>query len=119
MDNQTTTPPMSPVPPTPPPTHSTNTGMALLAYLGILIIIPFVTEAHKDPFVKFHLRQGLVLIILEVITWFLMTIPFGFMIAWLLWLGILVLIIIGVANAAAGKENELPVVGHWGSKFNF
>src|SRR5437773_412414 len=107
MDNQT--PPMPPAAPTPPHSGSSNSGMAILAYLGILIIIPFLAESHKDPFVKFHLKQGLVLIIAEVIAWFILIIPFGFMIAWLVWLGILVLVIIGIVNAANGKQTELPV----------
>lgn len=108
MDEQTT-----------PTDHHSNTGMAILAYLGILIIIPFLAESHKDPFVKFHLKQGLVLIITEVIAWFLWIVPLGFLIAWLVWLCIFVLIIIGVVNAASGKQKELPVIGHFSSKFNF
>ena len=44
-----------------------NTLMAVLAYLGILILVPFLTDAKKDPFVKFHLKQGVALIIVEVV----------------------------------------------------
>jgi len=43
--------------------------MASLAYLWILIIIPFFTDAKDNPFVKYHLKQGLVLIIFEVVGW--------------------------------------------------
>jgi uncharacterized membrane protein len=94
--------------------------MAVLAYLGILIIVPFLTDAKNDPFVKYHLKQGLVLIIFEVITWFVEVIPFiGYMIGWLLWLATLVLIIIGIMNAAQNKEQELPVIGQYAKNFNF
>ncbi|HOE15288.1 MAG TPA: hypothetical protein PLH82_01145 [Candidatus Paceibacterota bacterium] len=38
-----------------------NTGMAILAY--ILFFIPLLTDSKKDPFVKYHVKQGLVLFI--------------------------------------------------------
>ena len=38
-----------------------NAGMAIVAYL--LFFIPLLTEARKDPFVRYHVKQGLVLFI--------------------------------------------------------
>ena len=112
-------PPNLPPPPG-PAGQSNNTLMAVLAYLGILIIIPFLTEAHKDPFVKFHLKQGLGLIILEVISWFVWIVPMiGWVIGWLLWLFVLIMIIMGIINAASGKMKELPIIGEIAKKFNF
>ena len=94
--------------------------MAILAYLGILIIVPFLTDAKNDPFVKFHLKQGLVLIVLEVISLFVNVVPIlGWIVGFLLWLAILILIVTGVINAASGKMKELPLIGHFASKFNF
>ncbi|MBI3952570.1 MAG: hypothetical protein HY336_01275 [Candidatus Doudnabacteria bacterium] len=119
--NQQTPPNTQPqIPPPQPVGQSNNTLMAVLAYLGVLIIIPFLTEAHKDPFVKFHLKQGLALVILEVISWFVWIVPvLGWLIGWLLWLFIIVMIIMGIMNVASGKMKELPILGEIAKKFNF
>jgi len=94
--------------------------MAIFAYLWVLIIIPFLTDAKSDPFVKFHLKQGLMLIILEVVAWFIETIPFiGWMLGWILSLITLVLVIIGIMNVVNGEEKELPWIGHYAKNFNF
>jgi len=55
-------------------TDKKNTGMAVVAYF--IFFLPLLTEAKKDPFVKYHVRQGLGLLIaffaLRFITLFLM-----------------------------------------------
>jgi len=92
-----------------------NVGMAVLCYLGILVLVPLLTDAKNDPFVKFHIKQGLVLLIVDIIASFIFWIPF---IGWILWLGIVILFIMGIVNAAGGKEKELPLIGSFGSKIN-
>jgi len=108
--------------------HSGKAGsgniMAVFAYLWILIIIPFLTDAKNDPFVKYHLKQGLALIIFEAIGWvagwFLVWVPvIGWLIMTLWWLASLVLLIIGIMNVLNGHEKELPLIGQYASKFNF
>jgi uncharacterized membrane protein len=99
-------------------------AMAVFAYLGILLIIPFVTDAKNDPFVKYHLKQGLALIIAEAIGWFVTLfigwIPFlGWLIVLLFWLACLVLTIVGIMNVLNGTEKELPWIGQYGKSFNF
>ena len=91
----------------------------MLAYLGILIIIPFLTEAKHDPFVKFHLKQGLVLLIGWVIAMVLYRIPLIGILAGILDLGLLILAIVGIVNAVSGKQSELPIVGGFAKSFNF
>jgi len=139
MDEPITVPvpePVVPVPPPPaPPAGQTvdlsgNKGMAILAYLGILIIVPFVTEAKNDPFVKFHIKQGLAVIVAGIILWAL-SFVFAIMTAmvplfgmlYLLWpliyLGLFIVDMIGILNAASGKTKELPIIGSWGNKFTF
>ena len=98
--------------------------MAVFAYLWILIIIPFLTDAKDDAFVKYHLKQGLALIIFELIGWvagwFLIFIPvLGWFIMWLWWIAELILVIIGIVNVLNGKEKELPFIGHYGANFKF
>jgi len=52
---------------TPPGTASPNRGiMLVLAYLGILAVIPLVTEKN-DPEVQWHAKHGLVLCVVEII----------------------------------------------------
>ena len=95
-----------------------NKLMAILSYLGPLVIISYIS-AKDDLFVKFHIRQGLVLLVIEVVVWFL-----G-MILWPLWLLLnlinlvaLVLAIIGIINASQGQQKSLPLVGSYAKYFN-
>lgn len=117
--------PQAPIIPTPAqqPPHQENKShnklMAVLAYLGILIVIPFLVSP-QDRYVKFHLKQGTVLLITWIIIWALsiIEIPFNFLTP-LLSLGVFVLTIIGIVNAISDKEKELPLIGHLGDKINF
>jgi uncharacterized membrane protein len=85
-----------------------NKGMSILAYLGILVLIPIF--ARKDsPFARYHSNQGLILLICWVIVailrriwWLLGTV--GGLIGF-------ILMIIGIVNAANGRAKELPLVG--------
>lgn len=118
----TSVPPVSNnVPPTAPVSgQSNNTLMAVLCYLGILIIVPFVTEAKNDPFVKFHIKQGLALIISIIIGMFIGIVPIlGWILAPLLALFNLIMVIVGIVNAATGKQKQLPLIGGIAKNFNF
>ena len=92
-----------------------NIGMAILCYLGILFIIPLLTDAKNDPFVKFHIKQGIVLLIAWVITGVISWIP---VVGWLAGIAVFVLWLIGIINAASGKQTPVPVIGQFGEKFN-
>jgi uncharacterized membrane protein len=113
--------PSMPPPPNPGPTpQQANTGMAIISYLGLLVLIPLLTEAKNDPFVKFHIKQGLIVLIGLVLASFIMAIPvLGWFLGPLLWLVSIVLMVIGIMNAANGKQVELPVVGKFASNFHF
>jgi len=94
-------------------------GMGILSYLGPLVIIPLVT-AREDSFVKFHIKQGLVLLISAVIVSAISGVfaPFAFIIN-LANLGIFVLAIIGIVNVFAMSEKEVPFLGHYAKYFTF
>lgn len=84
----------------------------ILSYLGILVIVSLVAK-KDDPFVKFHIKQGLVLLAIEVIIWILSSM----LMIWSLWplyrilnLGLLVLSILGIINVTQNKEKPLPLV---------
>ena len=100
--------------------------MNILAYLGILFLIPmFVNKESK--FTKFHVNQGIVLCIFSVAG----TIVFGIIgaivgmipfIGWMIGLVvslvslaysivILVFTILGIVNTCTGKAKELPLIG--------
>ncbi len=100
--------------------NNTNIVMSLLCYLGALIIIPLVTDAKKDPYVKFHIRQGLLLLITGIGVWIVSIILGVPVLSWilvsLLWLGLLALVITGVINSVSGKKNVLPVIGKYTDK---
>jgi len=96
--------------------------MAILAYLGPLVIISFAV-AKEDPFVKYHIKQGLVLLVIEAIIWILGATFFPTYMLWMLLrlanLCTLILSIIGIIYAAKGEEKELPIVGSFSKHFKF
>ena len=96
---------------TPSSSSNNNTLMGVLSYLGVLVIIPFLM-ARDNSFVKFHIKHGVVLAVIEIVLWaisgmFWMLSP----IIGILELAILVLSIIGIVNVVQNKEKELPLVG--------
>lgn len=91
-----------------------NKVMAILAYFGLLVLIPLFA-AKESPFARFHANQGLILLIAGFVIWLVSTVltfvsPF-FGIISLLNIVILVFAIIGIINAAKGEMKELPLVG--------
>jgi uncharacterized membrane protein len=108
-----------------------NKGMAIIAY--ILFFVPLIAGAHKtSPFVKYHANQGTILfltalamgVVLNIVlailgAIFLATFAFGLLgvftaIFSLLYIFPVVLLVLGIVNAAGGKMKPLPVIG----KFN-
>ena len=107
-----------------------NKGMAIIAYIGILCLIPLLTgDYKKSPFLKFHTNQGLVLwifavgaliatgILTTILTSLLWRLYSSFLLIViglfmpLVSICILVLAILGIINAVNGRMKPLPVVG--------
>ena len=89
--------------------------MSILAYIGILVLIPLFAEKN-NPYVRFHVNQGFVLFILSIaasiVSTIFMFIPvFGAILVSLVSLAQLALMIIGIVNAATDSAKELPVIG--------
>lgn len=96
--------------------------MAVLAYFGILVLIPLFAAKHSR-YARYHTNQGLALCIAAIIY----SVVYGILssvllaISWRLYfvltiLGVVsifffVLMIIGIVNAAGGKIKPLPLVG--------
>lgn len=90
-----------------------NKGMGILGY--IIFFIPLLA-AKDSPFAKYHANQGLTLLLtllainvigsfIPIIGWVLV-IPLGNLL-------ILVLAILGIINAANGKQLPLPLIGKY------
>ena len=99
--------------------HTKNIGMAIVAY--IIFFVPLLTDAKDDPFVKYHVKQGLVLFIGYLIAWAVGMIPFigWFFLLPLLNLFLFILLIIGIIHAAQGEQKPLPVIGQFADNFKF
>lgn len=80
-----------------------NKVMAVLAYIGWLILIPLlVSPAKNSPFVRFHTNQGLILFIASFIIGLIPCIG---------QIACLILMVLGIVNAANGQAKELPILG--------
>ena len=96
---------------------SNDKAFGALGYVGILFLIPLL--AGKTEFTRFHANQGLVLFIigvaLGIVSGILSVIPFigwlGMIIGGLGSLATLILMILGIVNAAQGEMKPLPVIG--------
>ncbi len=94
--------------------------MAVIAY--ILFFVPLLTKSKNDPFVKYHVKQGLVLFIANVaVSIVLRLIPSIFYLIALpvLDLCILGLLVQGIMHAVAGEQKPLSVIGKFSDKFKF
>jgi uncharacterized membrane protein len=82
-----------------------------------LVIISYLV-GKDDSFVKFHIKQGLVLLSIEVALWLLVYILPSF---WRIWhiLNIVTVILsaLGIFYVIQNKQKELPVVGDWAKYF--
>lgn len=96
-----------------------NKGMSVLAYIGFLFLVPLLA-CPNSKFARYHTNQGLVLFLSEfalgVVTGILGIIPIaGLIIGGLLsavgGIFTLVLMIMGIINAAQGQAKELPLIG--------
>jgi uncharacterized membrane protein len=105
------------MPQTTPPTPAGDdtTLMGVLAYIGPLVIVPYLM-AKDNAFVQFHVKQGFVLFGIElaiyVVSGFIFySIMMLYPILSLLNLGCLILSIIGIVYVVQRKEEQLPLVG--------
>ncbi len=96
------------------------TLMGMLAYIGPLVLIPYFL-AKDNSFVRFHVQQGLVLFVIEIILWVLDGFMFYSHFLWniltLINFGLLILSVIGIVNVLQKKEKELPLVGNYAKNF--
>ncbi|MBI2984836.1 MAG: hypothetical protein HYY50_04400 [Candidatus Kerfeldbacteria bacterium] len=84
-----------------PPTSDQNL-LAALSYAWIVSLVMLLARP-KDDFVKFHAKQGLVLLIAHLV-WIIPIL--GWILGFLVW----VAMIVGFLNAWRGRRYEIPLV---------
>ncbi|HCF61495.1 MAG TPA: hypothetical protein DFS52_26300 [Myxococcales bacterium] len=98
--------------------------MLVLAYLGILALIPLLT-VKDSAYVQWHAKQGLALALVWL-GWAIAASMLGFIpiVGWLVWfvgclghLGLLVLTIMGIVKAFEPNRWRIPVVSSIAEKF--
>lgn len=101
-----------------------NKVMAVLAYLGILVLVPLFA-ARESRYARFHTNQGLVLAIAQFAWTFVSRIIVSAVgavnetvsliiggVCSLVSIAFAVLTVIGIINAAKGTAKELPIIGN-------
>lgn len=95
-----------------------NRGMAVISYLFCLCLIPLLLKS-KDKFVYHHAKQGLVLFIFEIIIIVVGLLPLiGWLVSFLGLIFAVLMSIMGILNALAGRMWEMPVLGKYKGKID-
>ncbi len=94
-------------------------ALAWLSYFGLLLIIPAVIQ-RNNPYTVYHVKQGMGLLIVNVIVAFLcLFIVKSPIVCQSISFVILVINVIGILNAISGKAKPLPLIGFIGELLNF
>ena len=111
------------VPPPPAAANSNKTLMLVLAYLGLLALVPLLTE-KDDKEVQWHAKHGLVLFFAFMIVFVLLSVItstglgcvfiFVYPIAIIAWLVVTVMCIVKATN---GQRFKIPVLSDLADKF--
>lgn len=120
--------------PTPPAgaTSSNRTIMIILSYLWLLALVPLLVE-KGDREVQWHAKHGIVLMVAEIVLWVAWTIvstvvaqiPFlgclgaavGALVAFIVWLGIIVLHVFAMIKGVNGQRLVVPYVTQYADRF--
>jgi uncharacterized membrane protein len=91
-----------------------NKVNGILSYLGILILVPLLSEeAKKSPYAKFHVNQGLVLLLAEIIVSMVWIVPIlGWIVGFFGGIFLFVIWIMAIISAINGEMKRLPVIGN-------
>ena len=95
-----------------------NKLIAVIGYIGILCLVPLLLKP-KSQFCKFHGKQGLILFIVEMISWAFNAIPVIGQILFVIGsVSTAVLSILGLLKAFNGEYWEMPYVAEYAKKIN-
>lgn len=103
-----------------------NKTLSIISYITIFgwLIAYFVGKEKADDLLKYHLKQGLGLALVSIVFNIVVNILVSFLpiLFFLGFIGILflVLMILGIINAANEEKKPLPLIGKWAeNSFNF
>lgn len=108
-----------------------NKVMAVLSYLGILVLIPWFA-APQSRFARFHAKQGVTLFLVDI-AYTIISVLLGLiktphyyyffeyyatpwyinLLIFIIGIPVIVLTILGIVNAARGHAKELPIIGRF------
>lgn len=96
-------------------TSSNDMWMGILAYLGVLALIPYLVK-DQTPFVRAHAVRGINLFLLEVIAWVAVGVfswvpVLNDILSTIVGLASFALSLIGIINVANKEDKDLPFVG--------
>lgn len=100
-----------------------NKALAIIGYFGLLFLVPLLA-GKTSKFAQFHANQSLVLFITQIafsIASSILTFIFAFinlgilmtLVSFVGGIGLFVLFILGIVNAANGRCKELPIIGQF------
>ena len=87
-------------------TISSEYLMAALSYVGVLVLIPIISQEIQKPFVAFHARQGGIILILEIFS--AVAAQWVPSISSVIFLGLLLLSVIAFFYTVQGKQWKIP-----------
>ena len=90
-----------------------NKAMAILSYIGILSLIPYITE-KKSKWVRYNAIQGLNIFIVSLIGSVVGIIPvLGWIASGVISIFTFVISIMGIVNVCNGEAKELPLMNNF------
>jgi len=97
-------------------TSSNDMWMGILAYLGVLALVPYLVK-DQSAFVRSHAIRGINLLILEVIAWvavgvFAWVPILDGILSTVVGLASFVFSLIGIINVANKEDKDLPFIGN-------
>jgi uncharacterized membrane protein len=87
---------------------------AALCYVGVLILVPWLVR-KEDPFVNWHIRQGL--LVLAVLILSLIASAWIAVVGNLVFLLVMLVDVIALVQALMGKSWKIPLLGNLASRF--
>jgi uncharacterized membrane protein len=89
---------------------------AAIAYIPVIFLIPLLAFVGDD-YIQFHGKQGLALFMVWFVLWVIGLIPLVGLVVPFGYLALIIIIIIGIANAMAGRKWVVPLVGKYAERF--
>lgn len=96
-----------------------NKLMAVISYLGVLVLIPLLAGDKSSPYLRQHTNQGLALFIIDAVLEFVErifdhVITGGWVLSWpvgIVEFALFIILIMGIVSACKGTRKPLPIVG--------